>query len=159
MFAPIDVDERSSWLVKEWCPFTLLHSFITLTAKSTDKSRSFDFAILAPHFLILLYYEINENSSEIFGIAKCEIIHLSCELWSIAPLSQCEVKFALIRFSEYFTFAEQIFHSEAISLDRRANFVEKSTHRLVQTVCVLFSISGRCTSRNPYRRCGFWKHR
>ena len=42
--------------------------------------------------------------------------------------SQCEMKFAHIRVSEYFTFAEQIFHSEAISLARRANFVEKSTH-------------------------------
>ena len=40
--------------------------------------------------------------------------------------SQCEMKFAHIRVSEYFTFAEQIFHSEAISLARRANFVEKS---------------------------------
>ena len=41
--------------------------------------------------------------------------------------SQCEMKFAHIRVSEYFTFAEQIFHSEAISLARRANFIEKST--------------------------------
>ena len=40
--------------------------------------------------------------------------------------SQCEIKFAHIRVSEYFTFAEQIFHSKAISLARRANFVEKS---------------------------------
>ncbi len=37
------------------------------------------------------------------------------------------MKFAHIRVSEYFTFAKQIFHSEAISLARRANFVEKST--------------------------------
>ena len=37
------------------------------------------------------------------------------------------MKFAHIRVSEYFTFAEQIFHSVAISLARRANFVEKST--------------------------------
>ena len=36
------------------------------------------------------------------------------------------MKFAHIRASEYFTFAEQIFHSEAISLARRANFTEKS---------------------------------
>ena len=34
--------------------------------------------------------------------------------------SQCEMKFAHIRDSEYFTFAEQIFHSEDISLARRA---------------------------------------
>ena len=39
------------------------------------------------------------------------------------------MKFAHIRVSEYFTFAKQIFHSEAISLARRANFVEKSTCR------------------------------
>ena len=37
------------------------------------------------------------------------------------------MKFAHIRASEYFTFAKQIFHSKAISLARRANFVEKST--------------------------------
>ena len=36
------------------------------------------------------------------------------------------MKFAHIRVSEYFTFAKQIFHSEAISLARRANFTEKS---------------------------------
>ena len=35
------------------------------------------------------------------------------------------MKFAHIRVSEYLTFAEQIFHSEAISLAQRANFVEK----------------------------------
>ena len=35
------------------------------------------------------------------------------------------MKFAHIRVSEYFTFAKQIFHSEAISLARRANFAEK----------------------------------
>ena len=45
------------------------------------------------------------------------------------------MKFAHIRVSEYFTFAEQIFHSEAISLARRANFVEKST-----SFEVLFSV-------------------
>ncbi len=37
------------------------------------------------------------------------------------------MKFTHIRVSEYFTFAKQIFHSKAISLARRANFVEKST--------------------------------
>ena len=37
------------------------------------------------------------------------------------------MKFAHIRVSEYFTFAKQIFHSEAISLARRANFVEKKS--------------------------------
>ena len=41
------------------------------------------------------------------------------------------MKFAHIRVSEYFTFAKQIFHSVAISLARRANFVEKS-HLLSQ---------------------------
>ena len=34
----------------------------------------------------------------------------------------CEIKFAHIRFSEYFTFAKQIFHSEAISLARKGKF-------------------------------------
>ena len=48
------------------------------------------------------------------------------------------MKFAHIRVSEYFTFAEQIFHSEAISLARRANFVEKSTHLSIDKR-VLFS--------------------
>ena len=48
------------------------------------------------------------------------------------------MKFAHIRVSEYFTFAKQIFHSVAISLARRANFVEKSTH-LSADKCVLFS--------------------
>ena len=48
------------------------------------------------------------------------------------------MKFAHVRVSEYFTFAKQIFHSEAISLARRANFVEKSTHCPVDK-CVLFS--------------------
>ena len=64
--------------------------------------------------------------SEIFCLAaKCEIIHsVNCE---ISHFVRCEMKFAHIRVSEYFTFAEQIFHSEAISLARRANFVEKST--------------------------------
>ena len=57
--------------------------------------------------------------------AECEIIHfVNCE---ISPFGRCEMKFAHIRVSEYFTFAEQIFHSKAISLARRANFVEKST--------------------------------
>jgi hypothetical protein len=32
------------------------------------------------------------------------------------------MKFAHIRVSEYFTFAEQIFHSEAISLARKGKF-------------------------------------
>ena len=43
------------------------------------------------------------------------------------------MKFAHVRVSEHFTFAKQIFHSEAISLggakfhSQQANFVEKST--------------------------------
>ena len=52
--------------------------------------------------------------SEIFGVAECEIIHsVNCE---ISHFVRCEMKFAHIRVSEYFTFAKQIFHSEAISL-------------------------------------------
>ena len=39
------------------------------------------------------------------------------------------MKFAHIRVSEYFTFAKQIFHSVAISLAWRANFVEKRPSR------------------------------
>ena len=66
-----------------------------------------------------------EKFSEIFGLRRMWNNSLR-ELWNIAPSSQCEMKFAHIRASEYFTFAEQIFHSEAISLARRANFTEKS---------------------------------
>ena len=74
----------------------------------------------------LLYHKTDSVSSEIFGLRRMWNNSLR-ELWNIAPSSQCEMKFAHIRVSEYFTFAEQIFHSEAISLARRANFVEKST--------------------------------
>jgi len=57
--------------------------------------------------------------------AECEIIHfVNCE---ISHFVRCEMKFAHVRISEHFTFAKQIFHSEAISLAQRANFVEKST--------------------------------
>ena len=45
--------------------------------------------------------------------AECEII---------SPFGRCEMKFAHIRVSEYFTFAKQIFHSEAISLARKGKF-------------------------------------
>ena len=53
--------------------------------------------------------------------AECEIIHfVNCEISHAAFGSvRCEMKFAHIRVSEYFTFAEQIFHSEAISLAER----------------------------------------
>ena len=52
--------------------------------------------------------------------AECEIIHfVNCE---ISPFGRCEMKFAHIRVSEYFTFAKQIFHSEAISLARKGKF-------------------------------------
>ena len=65
--------------------------------------------------------------------AECEIIFFeNCEISHAAYGSaRCEMKFAHIRVSEYFTFAEQIFHSEAISLGEtkfhspKANFVEK----------------------------------
>ena len=60
--------------------------------------------------------------SEIFCLAaKCEIMCYRT-LRNIAPSSQCEMKFAHIRVSEYFTFAEQIFHSEAISLASKGKF-------------------------------------
>ena len=52
--------------------------------------------------------------------AECEIIHcVNCE---ISPFVRCEMKFAHIRVSEYFTFTEQIFHSEAMSLARKGKF-------------------------------------
>ena len=53
---------------------------------------------------------------EIIPLGNCEISHFV----------RCQMKFAHIRVSEYFTFPEQIFHSETISLAQRANFVEKS---------------------------------
>ena len=76
-------------------------------------------SLLFDTFLMLYRTEIvsrysTEKKSEIFGFAECEIIHLvNCE---ISHFVRCEMKFAHIRVSEYFTFAEQIFHSEAISL-------------------------------------------
>ena len=56
--------------------------------------------------------------------AECEIIHfVNCEISPVAyGFGRCEMKFAHIRVSEYFTFAEQIFHSEAISLARKGKF-------------------------------------
>ena len=98
--------------------------------------------IVTPPFLDLLYHNfINISSVAVWiclqfclcrekrvkysATAECEIIHfVNCE---ISPFGRCEMKFAHIRVSEYFTFAEQIFHSAAISLARRANFVEKSS--------------------------------
>ncbi len=77
--------------------------------------------------------------SEIFGIAECEITHsVNCE---ISRSVRCEMKFAHIRVSAYFTYAKQIFHSEAISLARRANFVKKSTHCPYRQMCA-FSFGG-----------------
>ena len=58
-------------------------------------------------------------------------------------VASSEMKFAHIRVSEYFTFAEQIFHSEAISLARRANFTEKS-HPLAR-----MAEKNRKSQRNP----------
>ena len=56
--------------------------------------------------------------------------------------SQCEMKFAHIRVSEYFTFAKQIFHAvskaSAFHLPVRANFVEKSTHLSTRQMCAFF---------------------
>ena len=51
----------------------------------------------------LLYHKAVSFSSEIFGVAECEIIHcVNCE---ISHFVRCEMKFAHIRVSEYFTFA------------------------------------------------------
>ena len=68
--------------------------------------------------------------------AECEIIHsVNCEISTVAyGFGRCEIKFAHIRVSEYFTFAEQIFHSEAISLARRANFTEKSHSQMLRAL-------------------------
>ena len=78
------------------------------------------------------------------------------------------MKFAHIRVSEYFTFAKQIFHSEAISLARRANFVKKSTCRskcyflgapsgtLNPGVAPAFTSSSACNTQRIFRtRRGF----
>ena len=56
--------------------------------------------------------------------AECEIIHfVNCEISPVAyGFGRCEMKFAHIRVSEYFTFVKQIFHSVAISLDRKGKF-------------------------------------
>ena len=68
--------------------------------------------------------------------------HAECEILLLR--SQCEMKFAHIRISEYFTFAKQIFHSVAISHGEaifhspKANFVEKSTHCLGRQMCAFF---------------------
>ena len=84
--------------------------------------------------------------------AKCEIIHsVNCE---ISHFVRCEMKFAHIRVSEYFTFAEQIFHSKAISLAHRANFVEKSTHCLGRQMCAFFCLKRdkRCLNKGNYEQ-------
>ena len=69
-------------------------------------------------------------SSEIFGVAECEIIHLvNCE---ISHFVRCEMKFAFSHLrSKYFT--AELFH-----LPARANFVEKSTHCLGRQMCAFF---------------------
>ena len=56
------------------------------------------------------------------------------------------MKFARIRVSEYFTFVEQIFHSEAISLAQRANFTEKS-HPLTRMAFFMAGAEGLDTPK------------
>ena len=93
--------------------------------------------------------------SEIFGLSRMWNNFLAEIVKYCSRRSQCEMKFAHIRVSEYFTFAEQIFHSEAISLARRANFVEKST--CLRKCFFLAGVAGfepaRCKSQSlvPYR--------
>ena len=79
------------------------------------------------------FCSVGKEKVKYSAIAECEIIHfVNCEISHAAFGSvRCEMKFAHIRVSEYFTFAEQIFHSEAISLAQRANFTEKS-HSLLR---------------------------
>jgi len=52
------------------------------------------------------------------------VIFLFCKS-DIAPSSQCEMKFAHIREANISHLQSKYFHSEAISLARKANFVEK----------------------------------
>ena len=114
---------------------------MTLTAKSMDRSRSFESAIATPPFC--RYYIIKSGVFQVkySPCGECEIIPLR-KLWNIAPSSQCEMKFAHIRVSEYFTFAEQIFHSEAISLARKGKFRWKKHTFVLVDKCVLFSGRG-----------------
>ena len=99
-----------------------------LTAKSVDRSRSFESAIVTPPFCRYYIMKLYVFQVKYSAYAECEIIFSeNCEISHTAYGSvRCEMKFAHIRVSEYFTFAKQIFHSEAISLARRANFTEKS---------------------------------
>ena len=55
-----------------------------------------------------------------------------------ARYGRTETNFAHIRVSEYFTFTKQIFHREAISLARRANFIEKEPSFVFRQKRVLF---------------------
>ena len=75
------------------------------------------FAVFAHEFELLHNRSFLVKS---FTYAHGEIIYsVNCE---ISHFVRYEMKFAHIRVSEYFTFAEQIFHSEAISLARKGKF-------------------------------------
>ena len=118
--------------VKNFC-FTVDDNVRFLKYKTSLYSLLYPCGIHSPPFSFLLYHKISIFSSEIFGLRRmrnnflAEIVKY-CSLWS-----QCKMKFAHVRVSEHFTFAKQIFHSEAISLGEakfhspKANFVEKST--------------------------------
>ena len=69
------------------------HNLITLTAKSVERSRSFESAIITPPSLSLLYYSINSLVFQVkySAYAECEIIHfVNCEIFCFA---KCEIKF------------------------------------------------------------------
>ena len=62
-----------------------------------------------------------------FAFAKREImckvaLQLFLHNCEISRLARCEMKFAHVRASGHFTFAEQIFHRKAISLARKGKF-------------------------------------
>ena len=84
--------------------------------------------------------------------AECEI--MCCRtLWNIAPSSQCEMKFAHIRVSEYFTRRRRISHfAEIFHLPARANFVEKST--CLRKCFFLAGIAGFEPAKMPESKSG-----
>ena len=75
-------------------------------------------------------------SSEIFGVAECEIIHLvNCE---ISHFVRCEIKFAFSHLrSKYFT--AELFHMAEPYFTRRRRISLKKAHIVLVDKCVLFS--------------------
>ena len=119
--------------------------FIKLNQFITQSNRCSNGSIISPP--LYLDYIINPFAFQVkySACAECEIMCYRT-LWNISLRSMWN-KIRL------FTFAKQIFHSEAISHGEaifhspKANFVEKSTHLSVDK-CVLFSGAGG----------GIWTH-